>query len=484
MSSNYSKLHEKEYDKLVIENEALLKENKRLKNIEKTLVSLTIKIDELIEINKQNLKEIKKKDELIKKLTEEIERLKNNNKKDSSNSSKPSSTNGSKIIPNNRPKSTKSKGGQKNHIAHTLKAKDVEELINDKENVKFIKNTIDDLNKKYPKYVLDLVTQVLVTENTGCNIDKLNEVQYGNNIKALVIFLAIDNYMSGDRIVDFIRILTNNKINLSKATVDNWINETSNSIEKEIEEIKNSLLNSYYIQADDSNIKVNKKNNFQLCICNKDSVLLYTSENKNKESWDKTILPLYTGILVKDGTSVYNKYNLKLAQCNVHISRYLKGCSDLSEGKHKCPMKLRSFLNGINYYRNKLIELGIESFPDKKIKNYYERYDKLIKLWGKELEGESKIIYKEEFKLHNRMKGKHKEEILFFINDFKIPFSNNNAEANQRGIKIKQKLGKFRSLEGAKNHCKIKSYILTLKKRKISILDSIKAILSGEPVLA
>ena len=82
------------------------------------------------------------------------------------------------------------------------------------------------------------------------------------------------------------------------------------------------------------------------------------------------------------------------------------------------------------------------------------------------------------------MKEKHKEEILFFINDFKIPFSNNNAETNQRGIKIKQKLGKFRSLEGAKNHCKIKSYILTLKKRKISILDSIKAILSGKPVLA
>ena len=116
MSSNYSKLHEKEYDKLVIENEALLNENKRLKDIEKALVSLTIKIDELIEINKQNLKEIKKKDELIKKLTEEIERLKNNNKKDSSDSSKPSSNNGSKIIPNNRPKSTKSKGWQKNHI--------------------------------------------------------------------------------------------------------------------------------------------------------------------------------------------------------------------------------------------------------------------------------------------------------------------------------------------------------------------------------
>ena len=44
--------------------------------------------------------------------------------------------------------------------------------------------------------------------------------------------------MSGDRIVDFIRVLTNNKINLSKATVDNWINETSNSIEKKLKKSK------------------------------------------------------------------------------------------------------------------------------------------------------------------------------------------------------------------------------------------------------
>ena len=89
MSSNYSKLYEKEYDKLVIENEALLKENKRLKDIEKALVSLTAKIDELINTNKTLTKtinnlndQIKIKDELLKKLTEEIERLKNNNKKD------------------------------------------------------------------------------------------------------------------------------------------------------------------------------------------------------------------------------------------------------------------------------------------------------------------------------------------------------------------------------------------------------------------
>lgn len=57
---------------------------------------------------------------------------------------------------------------------------------------------------------------------------------------------------------------------------------------------------------------------------------------------------------------------------------------------------------------------------------------------GKSLESESEIIYSEEIQLYNRMKEKDKEEILFFINDFDILFSNNNAESMQRRMKKKQ----------------------------------------------
>ena len=105
-------------------------------------------------------------------------------------------------------------------------------------------------------------------------------------------------------------------------------------------------------------------------------------------------------------------------------------------------------------------------------------------MWGKELEGESKIIYKNEINLYNRMKDEQKDEILRFITDFKIPFTNNNAEAAQRGIKVKQKVGKFRSENGAIDYCTIKSFILTIKKRKISLIESIKNILLGRSVLA
>ena len=70
------------------------------------------------------------------------------------------------------------------------------------------------------------------------------------------------------------------------------------------------------------------------------------------------------------------------------------------------------------------------------------------------------------------------------MSDFQIPFTNNNAESAQRGIKIKKKIGKFRSKEGAKSYCKVKSFILTIKKRKIPVFESINKIFTGIPVLA
>lgn len=491
MARDYAKLHEKEYDEIVLENEALLKENKRLKNIEKVVISTSIKMNELLDsnkelvsTNKELLKRIIEKDQLIQKLLDEIERLKNNNHKDSSNSSKPSSTNGTKIIPNNRKKTGKKAGGQVNHIAYTLKAHDVEEMLKDKDNVKHIKKAIKALDKKCPKYIVDLAFDIIITENITDNIDKLNEVQYGNKIKGLCVLLATNSYMSYDKIVDLICIITNGKIKLSKGTLVNWINEFSDSIDNEIESIKNNLLDNDIMHVDDSTMKVNGMNYYQLCLCNNQSVLLQASDTKSRKAWGNTIVPKYLGTIMKDGTRVFDHLSNKKAQCNVHISRYLKGAYEFSGMKHKAPHSLSSLLNGINNYRNALISLNYTCFSSEKVDKYIKRYDELIEQWGKELKGKSKTLYKEEIRLYNRMKGKDKNEILLFIKDFSIPFTNNIAEAAQRGIKIKQKIGKFRSETGASNHCKIKSFILTLIKRKKPIMDSINQILENKSVLA
>lgn len=90
----------------------------------------------------------------------------------------------------------------------------------------------------------------------------------------------------------------------------------------------------------------------------------------------------YLNILIKDGTRVFDKYGLKKAQCNVHISRYLKGCYDLSNENHKIPLEIRTFLNDINEHRKKLIKSGVNTFTKEKKDRHYEGYNNLIELWG------------------------------------------------------------------------------------------------------
>jgi transposase len=49
--------------------------------------------------------------------------------------------------------------------------------------------------------------------------------------------------------------------------------------------------------------------------------------------------------------------------------------------------------------------------------------------------------------------------------------------------KVKQKIsGTFRSQEGANTFCRIRSYISTVKKNSISVIDAIKAAFDGKPL--
>lgn len=108
--SNIRKEHKKEMLEL---RRDLTKEKNEIKD------NLNKKIDELT-------KELNKSNELIKKLEEENERLRNQINKDSTNSSKPSSTNivtpkrsGANLY-NGRKKTNKKIGGQIGHKGHTL----------------------------------------------------------------------------------------------------------------------------------------------------------------------------------------------------------------------------------------------------------------------------------------------------------------------------------------------------------------------------
>ena len=133
------------------------------------------------------------------------------------------------------------------------------------------------------------------------------------------------------------------------------------------------------------------------------------------------------------------------------------------------------------------------SFPSERLKEWHQQYQGILR------EGRAvnppiipipnvpkKRGRKKQTKAQNLLDrlGNYEDWALAFLHDFQIPFTNNLAEQDVRMTKVKQKVsGSFRTFEGAELFAIIRSYISTVRKQDRSILQDLKAAISGSPFI-
>ena len=491
MATNYSNILYKDYEELsrkFDKQEKLLKDtNELVKTLNNTIEILNKKIEKVEELNK--------------KLVEENEKLKNQINKNSNNSSKPSSKNsvtpkkktGANLY-NYRRKTNKKVGGQLGHDPHSLKKKDIEKLIDEKKvKVKTVTHTIKGDSKKEPiiKYRMELKVCTYVekhifrySENSNKVLPKefYTDVTYGNSIKALAIHLGCYNVIAYDRLSDFFSVISNNILKISNGTLVNFVKEFGRKSEETLKNLEQNFLNGITGYTDETETKFNKKKLYVRNYSNEKNVIYKVHNHKgHKPIKEDNILPQFCGGIMGDHDTTLYSYGSKNYECNIHLGRYLM---ELMENipDTKWPFLMYDLLFRMKRTRDIAIKYKLEKFDDEKIKEYKEEYEQILELAKKENKEIKSSYYKSKkaIPLYNRL-VKFKQNHLYFIENFNIPFDDNLSERDLRIFKNKTKIsGGFRSIEVAQNFADALSIIKTSKKRKINPFNSIQEIFNNK----
>jgi len=475
---------------------------------------MAVNREEILELCRTNPEAIvdiiERQDRLISQLTERIVQLEariaelearlNRN---SRNSSQPPSMDGFRRPQSPRKKGERNPGGQTGHKGQTL------EMVENPDEIKVYSvqvcqgcgASLEDENpdKVERRQVYDAEFKIQVTEHRAehkiCpHCGRINRadfpsdvkfpVQYGQNLKALMVYLCIYQLIPYDRIREIFSDVFG--CTISTGTLVNTVQDCHQNLAGVEEQIRDLLMEAEVLHVDETGMRVTGIRQW-LHVASTEYLTWYGYHRKRgkQATDDMQILPRFGGTLVHDFWAPYFRYPSRHALCNAHLLRELKG---ISENYHQAWCEeLYALILEIKRDVDSVREHSCSLSPPK-IVDFKDRYSRIIENGLIEIpiptisESPVKRGRKKQPKAKNLIDRckKFSDEILSFMENFTIPFSNNLAERDIRMVKLQQKIsGTFRSESGAAAFCRIRGYLSTIKKNNQPVLSSLVDVFQG-----
>jgi len=436
---------------------------------------------------------------------ERIKELETKLNMNSKNSSKPPSTDNKLTTKKKHLTSKKKRGAQVGHRGKSLKMVAIPDTVKEllPTTCSCCNSSLKDIDSfKYEKRQLfdlpDIKMQITEYQAHSIKCKKCNTVnkakfpdninataQYGDNLKSFIGYLNSYQMLPYERIAQTIEDLTSHKI--STGVIYNFLNTHYEKLESFEDNLKKSLLKEELLQTDETGVNIKAKLHW-IHVASSSIMTYYMLHSKRGRNaiQDMEIIPNYKGILIHDHWAPYNKYtNCTHSYCNAHILRELTGVSE-KEGAI-WSKDMYNLLTNMNKVVHKAKNRNKCALSQSQIQKFISYYEKIIKSANNYYPPPDKNLQKVK-RRQKQTKGKnlldrllkYQNETLRFLSDFRVPFTNNLAERDLRMIKVKEKIsGSFASFRGGEIFCRIRSYISTLKKNNIPVLQGLRDALAG-----
>jgi transposase len=292
-------------------------------------------------------------------------------------------------------------------------------------------------------------------------------VQYGPRLKAAVVHLSQHHRLPAQRTADVMGDLC--ELPLSDATVLAAVADAGERLKPTVAAIAQAVVATPVVHADETGMRVAGKLHWLHVLATSLLTWMGIHRNRGKQAFDVFgLLNAFVGTLIHDGWKPYRDLACTHALCNAHHLRELTFLFE--EQGHAWAKRLIEMLvaachevaaaggslaaDRVAHFRSlywEIVTAGEAANPraPPSGKRGRTRQSKAVNLLGR-------------LRLYA-------DDVLLFMTDPGVPFTNNLAEQAVRMPKVKQKVsGCFRTLTGAQSFCTIRSYLDTLRKQGVN----------------
>ena len=418
----------------------------------------------------------------------------------SSNSSKPPSSDGLKKKPrvpgSLRGRSGKRSGGQKGHKGDTLKQVEAPDRI-ERHAANVCRRCCAGLAATMQtgvekRQVFDLPERLIeVTEHqasvyccAACGFETKAEfpagvaapAQYGERIRAAAIYLNVQQLIAEGRVAQTMNDLFGAPY-LCSASLTAWVEDKAAALSGVAAHIGVLAAQAPVRHLDETGFRVAGKGQWLHTVSTEALTFYRVTEQRGAVPKDLT-----GGVVVHDHFKpYYGLTGVAHAFCNAHHLRELKALIEIDAEPWAKDMS--ELLVAANEAVRKARDAGETALPPAAVEGFVARYWEAVRaglafhrsLPRLEKRARGRTKRRPGHNLLERLK-RYKNDVLRFLYDFTVPFTNNLAEQALRMMKVKMKIsGAFRTFKGATDFAALRSVVATARKHGLNILQALTA---------